>query len=191
MRALESYVQSPPPGYALLLSGEWGVGKSYSWTHFSDKLRSDGFTVLTISAAGLALMEDLEQALLEVSIEGVGPAALREAGAIVGKALLRLVKVDPKDIKLRAELASGKTVVCIDDLERFSGKFSVLLGFVLNLLDRASVHCVLIADEDRAAEQFKRYRKVKERIVGKTIAVESPRDQFCSLQIKSFSNLRS
>lgn len=191
MKAVHSYVRSPPPGYALLLSGDWGVGKTYAWVGMSQSLREDGYSVLTLSAAGLSTLEDLERALLDVSIQSVGPAALGEAGAIVGRALLRLARIDPEDVQLKADFQSGRTVVCIDDVERFSGEFATLFGFVVRLLDAARLHCVLIADERRVADRFAQFGEDKARIIGKTVPVRPDRDALCDTVIAGFGRTRS
>lgn len=167
MQAIDAYLQSPPPGYALLIEGPWGVGKSFFWSQKARELK--GLTAITFSAAGLNTYDDLERALFQASIKGFGPSAAIETGAVLGRALLRFVNIQPDDIKLKAEATGGKTVVCIDDVERFAGDFRTLFGFIVNLIDENGVHCILVADEKRALSDMKEYGVSKERIVGKTV----------------------
>lgn len=187
MKQLDSYLQGPQPGYAMLIEGSWGVGKSFIWQRYSLQLK--GITPITISAAGLQTSEDLERALFQASISDLGPKPMIELGSVVGRALLRVVKVDPNDIKLKADVTGGRSVICIDDIERFAGDFNVIFGFVVNLIDVNGVHCVLIADEERANERFKdEYGKYKERIVGKTIVLQPNIHDFCDQVIRGFAN---
>ncbi|MGN6323169.1 MAG: P-loop NTPase fold protein [Dyella sp.] len=172
---LIEYLRQPPPMYALLLSGRWGVGKSYFWNTFvREKLPGLNRVALTISAAGLTTLEELERALFMVSIQKA-PGILRETSGVIGKMALRWAKIDPNDIKLKAELKTGRTVICIDDLERFAGEFDVLFGFIVSLVDDAKLHVVLIANEGEADEK---YKKVKEKIVGRTIQVPQDIEKF-------------
>lgn len=172
MESLRRYLIAPPSGHAILMNGPWGSGKSYHWHHFALSLGDIGREPITLSVAGLVSQEQLESALFQASLSGIGSEAMREAASVIGRALLRTVKIEPNDIKLKSDFSSGKTVVCLDDIERFAGDFSVLFGFIVNLLDRARIHCVLLADENNALEKFgDEFGVSKERIVGRTIAV--------------------
>jgi KAP family P-loop domain len=152
---LTQYLRSAAPSSAILLRGAWGSGKSFFWDGFKErqlpKLRKKD---ITFSVAGLATLEELEQAMFLASVKNLGTDTFRETGTVVGRALLRLVKIDPDDIKLKADVRSGKTVICIDDLERFGGDFKVLFGFIVSLLDAAKLHVVLISDEERAIKEL-------------------------------------
>ena len=170
--ALSQYLRNPPPSYAFLLEGRWGVGKSHFWQQFRDKaLRKLKRTDITLSVAGLSTLNDLEDALFLASVKELVPDLVKETCAVLWKTALRVVKVDPKDIKLRAEVKSGKTVVCIDDIERFAGDFKVLFGFIKALLDDAELHVVLIGDEKRAIADLPGYKDYRERIINRSITV--------------------
>jgi hypothetical protein len=164
------YLNTPTPSYAVLLRGEWGVGKSFYWQHFKNTAMPEGKTDITFSVAGLRTLEELERALFLASIKELGPGLLQETGSVVGRALLRWVKVEPDDIKLKAEVRPDHTVICIDDVERFGGEFKVLFGFIVSLLDDDHLHVILIADEERALA-LPGYRESKERIIARSFEV--------------------
>lgn len=187
MIAVDSYLKNAPPGYAVLIAAPWGAGKSFWWSRYSKSLTSR--VPITISAAGLTSYEDLENALFQASIQDYGSEALRETATVLGRALLRYVKVEPKDIKLKADTWSGRTVVCIDDVERFAGEFSALFGFVVNLLDRGVVHCILMADEEHA-KALPGYGAYKERIIGKTVPLRPDVAGFCEQVILGTASQR-
>ncbi|WJI14660.1 KAP family NTPase [Pseudoxanthomonas winnipegensis] len=185
MQQLDHYLRNPQPGYACLITGGWGVGKSFQWHIYARNLQD--MKPITFSAAGLQTAEDLERALFQASVDEIAGTTVAEVGAVIGRALLRVAKVDPDDIKWKADLTRDKTVVCIDDIERFAGSFNVIFGFIVNLIDASGVHCVLIADESRALIKFDDYALFKERIVGKTLTVRPESAQFCEYIIKGFS----
>jgi hypothetical protein len=187
--SLDAYLSSVPCGYAVLLSGPWGVGKSFFWRRYQAKVISEfDLTPITVSAAGLQNSEELERVLFQASIANYATPALREFTGVIGRAMLRVVKVDPADIKLKAETTGGRTVVCIDDVERFAGDPKTLFGFAINLLDESGLHVILIADETKVDEVFNEY---KERIVGKTVRVEPDLGKFCDEIICGFSDRRT
>ncbi|WP_295575094.1 hypothetical protein [uncultured Stenotrophomonas sp.] len=182
-------MQTPPSGHAILVSGPWGSGKSYQWDRLARTLDATELQPITLSVAGLTTQEQLEGALLQASVSGLGSEVMREVATIVGRALLRTIKIDPADIKLKTEFLSGKTVVCLDDVERFGGDFSVLFGFIVYLLDRGKIHCVLLADEDRAKEKFTPdFGKYKERIVGRTVTITPDVAAFCTQTINGLGD---
>ncbi|RDS85704.1 P-loop NTPase fold protein [Dyella psychrodurans] len=185
---LVEYLRRPPPMYALLLTGPWGVGKSYFWNTFvREKLPGLNRVAMTISAAGLSTLEELERALFMVSIQRA-PGILRETSGVIGKMALRWAKIDPEDIKLKAELKTGRTVICIDDLERFAGEFDVLFGFIVSLVDDTKLHVVLIANEEKAGQN---YAKVKEKIVGRTVKVTQDIGKFYSDTVNNVGEIVS
>lgn len=186
---LTQYLRSAAPSSAILLRGSWGSGKSFFWDGFKErqlpKLRKKD---ITFSVAGLATLEELEQAMFLASVKDLGTDTFREMGTVVGRALLRLVKVDPDDIKLKTDVRSGKTVICIDDLERFGGDFKVLFGFIVSLLDAAKLHVVLISDEERAIEELEGYEAYKEKIITVTAEVRPDIEAFYVDTVKGFEH---
>jgi hypothetical protein len=173
---LIEYINTPMPSYAVLIRGSWGVGKSYYWQQFKNRALPTDKRDITFSAAGLSTLEELERGLFLASIKDFGPGPFQEAGTVVGRALLRWAKVEPDDIKLKADVRPDHTVVCVDDIERFAGEFKVLFGFVLSLLDDANLHVVLIADEDRALT-LPGYREYRERIISRSFDVAPAIDE--------------
>jgi hypothetical protein len=99
-----------------------------------------------------------------------------------------MVKVEPDDIKLKADVRAGKTVVCIDDLERFAGDFKILFGFIVSLLDAATLHVVLIGDEEKALKTLVGYSEYKERIVSQTFEVKPDIDAFYEDTVKGYTH---
>jgi len=169
---LTRYLRNPPPNYAFLLEGSWGVGKSHLWRLFKGKPLTDlKRNDITISVAGLSTLNDLEDALFLASVQDLAPDFVKETCAVLWKTALRVVKVDPKDIKLKADVKAGTTVVCIDDVERFAGDFKVLFGFIKALLDDAELHVVLIGDEKRAIADLPGYKDYRERIINRSISL--------------------
>lgn len=185
------YLNTPGPSYALLLFGEWGVGKSFYWRQYRNTSFPSEKHDIAFSVAGLMTLEELERALFLASVKNVGSSLLRETGTVVGRAIFRWVNIDPDDIKLKAEVRPDKTVICIDDLERFGGNFQVLFGFIVSLLDDAGLHVVLIADETKAMRDLEGYPRYKERIIGRSLAVPPTVAAFYKDVVSGFAHRRT
>jgi hypothetical protein len=186
---ITQYLNTPSPTYAVLLRGAWGVGKSFFWNQFKNRAMPEGKKDITFSVAGLITLEELERALFVASIQDWGPGLLQETGTVVGRALLRWVKVEPQDIKLKADVRPDHTVICIDDVERFGGDFRVLFGFIVSLLDEAHLHVVLIADEERALA-LPGYRDYRERIISRAFDVAPAVEDVFQGVVNGYSNER-
>ncbi|NIJ88493.1 hypothetical protein FHR49_001280 [Xanthomonas campestris] len=174
MDVLDDYLALDKPPYALLLKGPWGIGKSFYWNAYAKSGRLRDKKAITISVAGLSTLDELSAALFQASISYKNTSTLVEAGTVLGKAALRFLKIEPTDITLNADIRGGKSVICFDDIERFSGQVQTLFGFIINLIDADRVHCILITDEDRAIDAFgSNYTINRERIIGKTLQIQS------------------
>jgi hypothetical protein len=120
---------------------------------------------INVSVAGLKNREDLENALFAASAKWTN-SAIAKAGGVFARALLRNGGFDPSEIKLRAEFSGRNAIVCLDDVERFSGDHGELFGFVIDLLDLHGAHVVLICAEESMTKPELHYSQGRERVVG-------------------------
>ena len=171
VEAVEQHLKDKNPVAALLISGQWGSGK----THFL-RIKQEHFEsvtkkrFVTVSVAGLSSREDLEQALFLASAPWLKNGQVQAAG-VFAKAALRFIKIEPKDLKFTADVQSNKVVVVIEDVDRFHGELRLLFGFVVDLIDQQRVHTIMVAAEDRLLGNNE-YSEWKEKIIGQSIFVE-------------------
>lgn len=171
LKVIENYLKDKSPNSAILVSGEWGAGKTYligSKKEYFQKKSKKKF--VTFSVAGLSTREELDQALFLASAPWLLDGHVQAAG-VFAKAALRFLKIEPKDFNLKAEFNENRIVVVIEDIDRFFGDLKVLFGLVVDLVDQSKVHTILVAAEDKLFSHVA-YSEWKEKIVGQTVLIE-------------------
>lgn len=169
-RALISYFREMSPGIALMLDGPWGAGKTTYMRERGHRLaRRTKKTVVALSVAGLKSRTELEQALF-FAASPLFNNGYAEALGIFSRAAMRWAKIDPEDLKPKADITNKDVVVVLDDLERFAGDFDVVFGFIVELVDQHSLHVVVIGSEERIVETDN-VGLLKEKIVGRTVHI--------------------
>lgn len=177
------YLEQKSVKGALLLYGEWGCGKT---TFFKQRLapeltRREKKKAIYLSVAGLSTLDELDDQLL-AAVFPLITSSVAQFATIGAKALMRHLKIEPKEIKPKADV-NESMAVCVDDLERFDGKPAILFGFIQNLLEVAGVQCLLIGDDERMRERHaedaspQAYRFIREKIVAKHVKFKPSTDQ--------------
>ena len=93
---LEYYLSLPSPNFAVLINGDWGVGKTYLVKTFLKTWKSDR-DYLYVSLYGVKTLEDIDTALLEATFAvGMETAGVKGASAILA-GLRDLPKSIPAD----------------------------------------------------------------------------------------------
>lgn len=166
------------------ISGAWGSGKTFWWTHYIPSIQSRN---VYVSLFGVADIQELEQRLLAASF-GVEDATT-EARVTKGlQSLGKLVKIGAEAFKdvPGAGIMSGlegylgsvvrdaaygrleRAVIAIDDLERRSSTLNLeqVLGFVSRLREVWNASVVLILNEFRLSDGDKaRLNEFREKVI--------------------------
>ncbi|WP_156141218.1 P-loop NTPase fold protein [Sphingomonas sp. 37zxx] len=180
---------SHPPLYAVLLSGRWGVGKTYHAKRIiGDLLEEASLTVPTglfgrrntknrkryvlVSLYGLQSPQEIDDAMVASLYPWTTDDGIRIAAG-VGKAVLRYANIDLPQIK-SSDLINrlSADVFIFDDLERCAMKATDSLGYINQLVERDGCKVVILANESEL-DSDPEYRKGKEKVVGKTLTVQS------------------
>ncbi len=135
--SLSSLLKSEMP-FVAMISGEWGIGKTYFWKDFAEKEKLD--RVAYISLFGHNSLEDIKLAIMtEVGmiqhdkfkgfIERTKDLQVMGVGVGVGGFFSMFTKED-----------LSKIVICFDDFERLSNK--------LDIKDEKECKVIMILNED-------------------------------------------
>jgi hypothetical protein len=163
---LDYYRNLKRPGFAVLVTGEWGSGK----THQVRNLISENERCY-VSLFGLASKEEIHAEILG-QLYPADKKARKEADAIA--------KFNPMDLpigtilagairrSLRTKLNESRLII-FDDVERCSIAPRILLGLINELIEHDNCHVLIIAHEKRFADEFS---EAKEKIIGHTIALQ-------------------
>jgi hypothetical protein len=179
------------PG-AILLTGEWGVGKTYAWNHQILPALS-GKSVVYVSLFGLTSVPDLKSALftnllVQTAIETPsGPLdanSVNKVSKFIGKAANDIAKKytgfdvldSMKEFNVGLDplyLFPQGTIVCLDDLERTALPPEEVLAVVNFLLEKKGARVLIIANEKMIVrsphEHRDAYREFKEKVIWTTL----------------------
>jgi len=169
--------------YALMITGDWGVGKTHYFKHtlkkeisetpvFSDNAKK--YKPILVSLFGLKSVEEIQSEIFLCLYPKF------KLGAAIGKALARGVLhlrgigeyskyIDEIDVSKVTSINFDELVICFDDLERKSEdlKIEELIGYINSLVENENVKIILIANEEKIEDS--NYKKLKEKTVSNTI----------------------
>jgi hypothetical protein len=166
---LSYYTTLTAPGYAVLVTGDWGTGKTYqvkSCLPEEDRLYVSLFGVQTVEqlhsevfAAAAPTMAKAEKMVGKGSdiVAGMkGPWALAGAIPSVFNAVFK------------REIEPTKTLV-FDDLERSDLELKDVLGAINSYVEHLGFRVVVVAHDEKLAEEF---LQMKEKTFGQSIRIE-------------------
>lgn len=167
---LEYYCRESEPVGALLLSGEWGCGKTYLIEHNLKETLTDIAVVLRISLFGMALPEEINTAVRNKWIEeycrikGMNSIAKK---LVSGKKLLAKLDFLPEWLRQIAttdisaffpignELEGKKVILVFDDLERCRINCVDVLGVINDYCENQKFHTIVVANQEKIKSQPK------------------------------------
>ncbi len=193
LETLKNHVSSDTPrDYALLLNGGWGTGKTYLINRFIEGLSTyDKNRPLLISLYGIENLEQIDSEIFAKLYPVFNKKGARLAG-IVGKALLKNIRIDLDDLKKGFTAGGGGIeigatdifnsnpkgrIIIFDDLERCSISPDILLGYIHQLIDDGKNRVILLANEreitSRDEDRRSIYEEYKEKTIGFTLKINS------------------
>ncbi|MBB2143956.1 hypothetical protein GM921_00535 [Pedobacter sp. LMG 31464] len=180
------------PGYAMLLRGNWGSGKSW---FIKDYMKENPENYIYISLYGISSFREIEDAFFVQLHPLLGSKGMKFAGKFLTTVLKATLKIDLNgdgkedlevagkipslDVESMAKKLDGRTII-FDDLERCSVELQSLLGYINQLVENMDMKVVVIANE---VELIKlnledpnskiRYTSVKEKLIGKSFDLKA------------------
>jgi hypothetical protein len=166
-----------PPNFAVLLSGPWGVGKTFLLKRFLAKhFEGQKDQYVYVSLYGLSDLEEIDDALLQA----IFPTATGKVATVaqrVAKSALKYFNVDASGFNLKDFLNKlDAKVYVFDDLERFEGTINKVLGYINQFVEHGGSKVILIANE-REISVDNDYSRRREKLIGKTLHVQSSFDE--------------
>lgn len=153
---LDFYIENKDVKYAILVSGEWGCGKTYvlKEKYLNEKNIFDKKPIY-ISLNGLSCISEVKNKIL---IESLGDSVLGKIKPLVGLGSLFIEKQTNGKIKntesiyylfLEKFQKINNIIILFDDLERCKIDITEILGFINELVEHNKVKAILIADENK------------------------------------------
>lgn len=181
------------PGYAVLLKGKWGTGKTWFINQTLKSFAQQGGKYLYVSLYGVTTFEEIEDEFFKqlhplLSSKSMALTAKIAKGLL--KATLKIdldgdeksdgsVSAQAPDLNLPDYLTNTSGfVIVFDDLERASINLESLLGYINHYVEHQGYKVIILANEEEIlAHQEKQdnfklaYRRIKEKLVGKTFEI--------------------
>jgi len=158
------------PGYAVLITGEWGAGKTYQIKRILSEREIyyvslfDITSVEAIYAAVFYKMSPIKAAAKDAA-KGVGETSIGTdaltfgLGGIVGKLANAVIK----------ESIKNDRVIVLDDIERCSVDINLILGVINKYIEHHGCRVIVIAHDEKIKNSFD---NTKEKVFGQTLKVE-------------------
>lgn len=181
---LTDYFCQHSPGYAVLVTGPWGIGKTHQVKRCLNK------KYIFVSLAGVKTDLDVHNSVIFAhkpsrKIWTIIVSYVKKifTSSAIANAILLVPSVAL--VFMRDTISKDHTIV-FDDLERCKLDCEDVLGIVSNYIDIHGLRVVLIADYDKLIEKYQQFPTVMERVVGRMIQLEPQVDCAFSSFISHF-----
>ena len=178
---------------ALLITGKWGVGKTYFFNNIlSQEIKktsikgdaSSTYTPIRVSLFGVTNIDDIERRIIVALFPLLN--TLKKWGEKTLIFLSSIPKIkDYIPVELINELKNtdnnsdviiskaNALVICFDDLERVSKDFHIenLIGYVNNLSENYDFKVILIGNTDKIENS--NFKEIKEKLIGVEIEFDN------------------
>lgn len=181
------------PGYAVLLKGKWGTGKTWFIKKTLNYFAQQGGKSLYVSLYGVTSFEEIEDEFFKQLHPRLSSKSMTLAGKIAKGLLKGTLKIDldgdgkadgsvsiqAPELNLPDYLTNTSGfIIVFDDLERSSINLESLLGYINHYVEHQGYKVIIIANEEEIlahqeqSDNFKlAYRKIKEKLIGKTFEI--------------------
>lgn len=165
---LEYYISLEKPGYAVMISGEWGSGKTLQVNRVIPEnkrvnvslfgLSSRDEIIASVFSDMYPLRSNLKKKVRNYKDAGLGIFGLDvPLGALISAGVEFIKENIDKD-----------KIIIFDDLERCVMKGSDLFGVINHYIEKHGCRVVIICNESKVSDEF---IEIKEKLVGRTMTL--------------------
>lgn len=197
LEELKYYCDEPQPVGALMLTGEWGCGKTYLLNNSLSNVLKDKCVFLRVSLFGMASIEEVKKEVKQCWLRTVaelntpasgwvekaqkytgvfktvadkGAEHLPEPWKSIVSGALSFNAID--FVKVEPKMGDKKVILIFDDLERTDISTSDLLGCINDYCENLHINTIVVANEEKIQSSEKdkiKYSEIKEKIIQRTI----------------------
>ncbi|QMS91046.1 AAA family ATPase [Nostoc edaphicum CCNP1411] len=173
------------PGFAVLLKGEWGSGKTWFIKKYCKSIKEKNRKYLYVSLSGVTTFSQIEEAFLQAKIPILSSKPIALLRSLITQALKSTVIMDINgDNKADGSLTLGstsdslakylinldETILIFDDLERCDMSISSVLGYINSFIEHQELKVIIVANEV-LLEEKSNYKEIKEKLIGITFEI--------------------
>ncbi|PHQ61260.1 MAG: hypothetical protein COC10_12375 [Sphingobium sp.] len=160
-----------PPGYAVMIRGPWGIGKTFLIRKILAELFDDEKAYIYVSLYGVDTPSEIDTAIFAATHPILGSKAAK----VVGRALNAGLKFNGIENPITIQDFERRTTGAIyvfDDIERSSMSSDAIFGYINQFVEHSGCRVVLVANEAEL-ENSEGYRRKREKLVGQTLEAKS------------------
>lgn len=201
--AVKTYLNRTNTQYAIMIDGGWGTGKTYFYRTEIKPLVRDHHTIY-ISLFGLKSIQDIENEIFKaISFQKEDSGEKLKGILSLNPEILEDVKIGGSGYAIQFLMNqwkedSGKSgrpfVLCLDDLERWEGNFSVCLSYINKLVEHESAKCIVIGSLSFLEhDDEKEFENARDKTIGHIYKLENEMDVVfnAALSLINFKNNKS
>lgn len=168
-----NYLNDNSDQYAIMLSGEYGTGKTFYYEHtVKNLIKSSNKEPIYISAYGIKSHDDLHKKLIE-EVHPIIKGSFFHLFSSILNALSSFfggnINLNKTGIAKSLDVDWKNYVICIDDLERIAHTDCIteFFGYLNDLLIKYKVKILFIANEEKLNDDNKipDYKRNKEKLI--------------------------
>lgn len=162
--ALEGYFKTTNTDYAVMITGEWGIGKTYFLKNdMFPRFKQKEQRPIYVSLIGLNDVSLLEKLILQK----INPFYNSSNKSSVAREADHIESIINNSVKLDITIPEN-LVLCFDDLERIKPEFfESAMGFINVFIEHYKTKCVFLCNEGKLEniENFRSYKITKEKYI--------------------------
>ncbi|OLA87889.1 P-loop NTPase fold protein [Akkermansia sp. 54_46] len=179
---LDYYTALTAPHYAVLLTGKWGIGKTFFITRYMEKIfpkqedESEKIPkIIKISLNGVQTKDEID----DMIIKEFHPFMNKKSARLTGKIFSSLLKSQGIDLdNLKTDdffnIYHPESIYIFDDLERCCMPIEASLGYINSFVENNNCKVIIIGNEEEIApyadnQKKASYKSIKEKVIGKTL----------------------
>ncbi len=173
VESILDYVRSDYTDYAIMLNGEWGIGKTHFWNNKirkkieSMQLNGKRYTTIYMSLYGISNLEEISKKIFIETTQLMDKNLRRFMDshkqttipeyAKTGLDMANLFGVTQNGDKLDYTdfFATDDKVLCFDDLERANVDVIDILGYINNFVEHDHIKTIIICNEKELSTKLK------------------------------------
>lgn len=173
VESILDYVRSDFTDYAIMINGEWGIGKTYFWNHKvrskieSMKLNGKQYTTIYMSLYGISNLEELSKKIFIETTQLMDKNLKRYMNAHNQTTIPEYAKTgldmanffgvtqNGDKIDYGKFFSTDDKVLCFDDLERANVDVIDILGYINNFVEHDHIKTIIICNEKELATKLK------------------------------------
>jgi len=169
-QAIINYFENKSTDYAVMISGDWGSGKTYFLKNdIFSYLRAENNRPIFISLIGLRDEYKLEKKIFEKINPFFQSLKKSQIASEADRMEQLLNKEDEKSLDIPKNI-----VLCFDDLERIHVDFfETALGFINSFIEHNKIKCIFLCNELKLENKIPDFIITKEKYIRYTYFVKS------------------